>query len=95
MDAYEGSARLEWWANQSTCLASATIHLVIRADETAWDASGSFDPPLSEDEREEWQMLLSSPWVTLVLPGRGDMRIDAHAELTDDQLRLTADQPAE
>lgn len=85
MDRYEGPARLEWWANGSTCLAAAEIEMTAMAQSTAWQASATLAPALRDQEREGWSFLLElSPYATLVLPGPSGGEIEVHVEEAGD-----------
>ncbi len=92
MDRYEGPARLEWWANTSTCLAAAEIDLTITVQDAMWQATADPAPPLQGEDREGWSFLLRlSPYATLVLPGEANDRIEVHVEEADaGHLVLTA-----
>ena len=85
VDRYSGPARLEWWANASTCLATAEIDLTVTVQDATWRAAAGPAPPLQGEERAGWSLLLEfSPYATLVLPGAANGRIEVHVEQADD-----------
>lgn len=91
MDGHEGPARLEWWANSSTCLAAVEIELTATVQGTSWEASAVPAPALDDQEWEGWSFLLElSPYATLVLPGAREGGIEVHVEEAGaDRLVLT------
>lgn len=93
VDGYEGPARLEWWANSSTCLAAVEIEIELTAtvQGTSWQASAAPAPALDDQEREGWSFLLElSPYATLVIPGASDGGIEVYVEEAGaDRLVLT------
>jgi hypothetical protein len=92
MDRYDGPARLEWWANRSTCLGSAEVRVTVTVDGEDWRATADLEPPLTTDEREGWSFLLElSPYFTLVFLDEPGAQLDVHVEEVDrGQLVLTA-----
>jgi hypothetical protein len=92
MDHYEGPARLEWWANRSTCLGSAEVALSVSVDANAWHASAIFARPLSGEDREGWSFLMDlDPYFTLRLLEDDDSTIDVWVvDESDGQLTLAA-----
>lgn len=81
MDRYKGPARLEWWANSSTCLGHKEIDLNVQVQDSAWQASATYlDSPAATDQ-EAWSWLLElSPNVELVLPGSERAHIEVRVE---------------
>ncbi|MEU8798192.1 hypothetical protein [Spirillospora sp. NPDC048819] len=66
MDRYEGSARLEWWANRHTCLGSIEVRVLVVNDSSGWRATAAFTSPLIAEDREAWTFLKDlSPYFTL------------------------------
>lgn len=64
MDRYEKTARLEWWANQSTCLARIPVRVTATASTSEWKAVIS--PPLDHSARENLKQLIDvDPCFTL------------------------------
>ncbi|WP_242908748.1 hypothetical protein [Actinomadura terrae] len=81
MDTYEGSARLEWWANTLTCLSSEGVRVVIVSDDSGWLASATFSPPLTAEEQEGWRFLMAlSPAFLLRFDDDEDAEIEVHVE---------------
>jgi hypothetical protein len=95
MDLYAGPARLEWWANQSTCLDEYEIDMTVTVDASgAWHASGRHCIVLDPTRREGWDFLMGmDPHFSLALPGedRGSLvvRVD---EAEDGAFVLTESQ---
>ncbi|WP_407841153.1 hypothetical protein ACE1OC_39815 [Streptomyces sp. DSM 116496] len=69
MDRCEGTARLEWWANASTCLVRVSVEVTATsADAGAWEAVIS--PPLDLAAREILEQLIDAdPCFTLRFDG--------------------------
>jgi hypothetical protein len=44
VDSLTTAARLEWWANNSTCLAAFLVAVTIVVDEHGWRAAGQLTP---------------------------------------------------
>ena len=81
MDTYEGAAHLEWWANRSTCLCSASVRVVVLSDDSGWHVSATLAPPLTAEEREGWMFLVAlSPYFTLRFADDKDATIDVLVE---------------
>ncbi|GAA1850282.1 hypothetical protein [Actinomadura bangladeshensis] len=92
MDTYEGAARLEWWANEDTCLCSVNVRVAIVSDDSGWRVSATFTSPLTGEEREGWRFLLAlSPYWTLRFHDDEDASIDVRVEEpTEGELTLSA-----
>ncbi|MFD5033590.1 hypothetical protein ACFWM0_24755 [Streptomyces sp. NPDC058405] len=45
MNGYEGVARLEWWANRSTCLARIAVRITSAPGSGAWNAAALSPDP--------------------------------------------------
>jgi hypothetical protein len=92
MDRYEGPARLEWWANRSTCLGSAEVELSVTTDACGWHASAAFAWQLDSDEREGRSFLMAlDPHFTLRLLKDEGATIEVGVEEEPDgRLTLTA-----
>jgi hypothetical protein len=92
MDRYEGPARLEWWANRSTCLGSVDVELTVAVDAAGWQVSAAFASQLDEDEQEGWSFLMDlDPYFTLRLLEDEGATIDVGVvEGADGRLTLTA-----
>lgn len=86
MDRYENTARLEWWANPSTCLARIPVRVTATTSAGEWEAVIS--PPLDHGAREDLKLLLDAdPCFTLHFDASA---IEVQAEDLDDldHLRL-------
>lgn len=92
MDRYEGPARLEWWANRSTCFGSVDVELSVTAGADGWHASTVFAAPLDDDDREGWSFLMDlSPYFTLRLLEDEGSTIDVKVDNEPDgRLALSA-----
>ncbi|WP_129766748.1 hypothetical protein [Streptomyces sp. L-9-10] len=89
MDRYEGTARLEWWANRSTCLARISVRIVPTVGSGTWDAAAS--PPLDRDAREDVQLLIeASPYFTLRFEDDSATEVEVVHSGDINHLRLTA-----
>ncbi|MYW02515.1 hypothetical protein [Streptomyces sp. SID3343] len=92
MDRFVGSARLEWWAHQSTCLGEYEIDITVTVDAAgAWHASGRHSIALDTTEREGWEFLIGmDPHFSLAFPGedRGGLMVRVD-EARDGALTLT------
>ncbi|MFB4318031.1 hypothetical protein [Actinomadura sp. 21ATH] len=60
MDRCEGPARLEWWANRHTCLASVDVRVTVTADDSGWHTTASLVSPLTGEDREGWDLLMTA-----------------------------------
>ncbi|WP_370093309.1 hypothetical protein [Streptacidiphilus sp. MAP12-20] len=58
MDSWAGIATLEWWANRSTCLGTFGARATIRVTAADWMSAAVLDPPLSDDDREVFGLLM-------------------------------------
>jgi len=58
MDRYAGPARLEWWANSTTCLGSFDVNVTAVVDDAGWHTSATFVAPPRGEDREGWLFLL-------------------------------------
>lgn len=92
VDRYEGPARLEWWANTSTCLGSVDVEVSVTVDARGWHASAAFASRLDDDEQEGWSFLMDlSPYFTLRLLEDEGSTIDVGVvEEPDGRLTLIA-----
>lgn len=92
MDRYDGPARLEWWANRSTCLYSAEVSLAVIVEDGTWHACAELTAPLTGEDREGWLFLARlSPCFTLAFPGEQTARVEVLVqEAGDGRLTLTA-----
>ncbi|MFF0295972.1 hypothetical protein ACFYST_20965 [Kitasatospora sp. NPDC004614] len=79
MDRFVSPARLEWWANSSTCFGEFDIDITVVVDEAgAWHASGEHSLALDADAREGWYFLMGmDPHFSLAFPGedRGSLMV--------------------
>ncbi|MFE7268280.1 hypothetical protein ACFU9B_40825 [Streptomyces sp. NPDC057592] len=57
MDSYEGTATLEWWANQSTCLSRLGVRVAVRVVGNHWTCNADFEPLLPAGKRENFTIL--------------------------------------
>lgn len=91
MDRYEGPARLEWWANNSTCLGYQEIDLTVQVEGATWQACATYLESPRTTDPQAWSWLLElSPYVELVLPGSERAHIEVVVEEADDgRLTLT------
>ncbi|MET9554503.1 hypothetical protein [Streptomyces sp. NPDC006645] len=66
MDGWEGTATLEWWANQSTCLGKFAVLATACVTGRDWPCGVILDPPLSDDDRAGFDFLMElDPLFTL------------------------------
>ncbi|MET8976795.1 hypothetical protein ABZX85_14370 [Streptomyces sp. NPDC004539] len=74
MDGFTGRARLEWWANRSTCLEEYGIGITVAVDAAGtWRATGRHADVLDTDRRDGWNFLMEmDPRFSLVFPGGED-----------------------
>jgi hypothetical protein len=87
MDRDEKTAHLEWWANQSTCLARILVRVTATASKGEWEAVIS--PPLDQGVRENLKELIDAdPCFTLRFDTSA---VEVQAKGSDDlsHLRLT------
>ena len=92
MDQYQGAARLEWWANRSTCLGAVAVEVdVAWSAEAGWSATAVLTPPLTGEDLEGFEFLMSiSPFFTLRFPDESTFPVGVEA--IADGLRLTPDE---
>ncbi|MFG2750997.1 hypothetical protein [Streptomyces xanthophaeus] len=73
MDRFAGQARLEWWANPSSCLGTYDIDIDITVTVDAVGtlrATGRHAISLDTTQREGWDFLMETdPHFTLAFPG--------------------------
>ncbi|MFD7975297.1 hypothetical protein [Streptomyces sp. NPDC059071] len=71
MDRIAGQGRLEWWANQSTCLEMYDIDITVTVDTVGkWRATGRHANALDATQREGWDLLMEmDPHFSLAFPG--------------------------
>ncbi|MFB6560221.1 MULTISPECIES: hypothetical protein [unclassified Streptomyces] len=71
MDRFVGRARLEWWANQSTCLEMYDIDITVTVDAVGkLRATGRHAKSLDTTQREGWAFLMEmDPHFSLAFPG--------------------------
>ncbi|OKJ62780.1 hypothetical protein [Streptomyces sp. CB02261] len=71
MERFVGQGRLEWWANQSTCLEMYDIDITVAVDAVGqWRATGRHANTLDTIQREGWDFLMEmDPHFSIALPG--------------------------
>ncbi|MFZ3494755.1 hypothetical protein ACODT5_16300 [Streptomyces sp. 5.8] len=71
MDRFVGRARLEWWANQSTCLEMYDIDIAVTVDSVGTlRATGRHANALDTTQREGWDFLMEmDPHFSITFPG--------------------------
>lgn len=71
MDRFVGRARLEWWANHSTCLEMYDIDVTVTVDAAGkWRATGRHANSLDTTQREGWDFLMEmDPHFSVAFPG--------------------------
>ncbi|MCX4808030.1 hypothetical protein OG594_41665 [Streptomyces sp. NBC_01214] len=71
MNRFVGQARLEWWANQSTCLEMYDIDITVTVDAAGkLRATGRHAKSLDTTQREGWAFLMEmDPHFSLAFPG--------------------------
>ncbi|MFI6153241.1 hypothetical protein ACIBCA_11145 [Kitasatospora sp. NPDC051170] len=71
MDRFVGPARLEWWANRSTCFGVYGIEIDVAVDGGGqWRAVGRHVDALDAGRREGWEFLMAmDPHFSLAFPG--------------------------
>ncbi len=91
MDRYQGAARLEWWANRSTCLGVVAVEVdVVWSAEGGWEATAALTPPLTGEDLEGCEFLMTmSPFFTLRFPNESTFPV--RVEAVANGLRLTPD----
>ena len=92
MDRYQGAARLEWWANRSTCLGAVAVEVdVVWSAEGGWGATAVSAPPLTGEDLEGFEFLMAmSPFFTLRLPDQSTFPVGVEA--VAEGFRLTLDE---
>ncbi|MFI0990736.1 hypothetical protein [Streptomyces exfoliatus] len=77
MDRFAGQARLEWWANQSTCLEMYDIDITVTVDTVGTlRATGRHAHPLDTNQRDAWDFLMEmDPHFSVTFPGEDRGRI--------------------
>jgi hypothetical protein len=92
MDRYQGAARLEWWANRSTCLGAVAVEVdVVWSAEGSWEATAVLTPPLTGEDLEGFEFLMTmSPFFTLRFPDESTFPVGVEA--VADGLRLRPDE---
>lgn len=59
MDSYQGTATLEWWASESTCLGEFDVQVSVCVVGDDWVCDAMLGPErLSDDHREVFDLLL-------------------------------------
>ncbi|WP_030398628.1 hypothetical protein [Kitasatospora purpeofusca] len=71
MDRFVSQGRLEWWANQSTCLEMYDIDITVSVDAVGqWRATGRHANALDTTQREGWDFLMEiDPHFSIAFPG--------------------------
>ncbi|MFI6967087.1 hypothetical protein [Streptomyces sp. NPDC050255] len=71
MDRFVGQARLEWWANQSTCLEMYDVDITVTVDAAGkWRATGRHALALDTIQSEGWDFLMEmDPHFSIAFPG--------------------------
>lgn len=66
MDSYDGAARLDWWANRSTCLGSYGVRVAVRVSGDVRTCEATVEPRLSAEDQEGFDFLMElDPLFTL------------------------------
>jgi hypothetical protein len=87
MDRFEGRCWLDWWANSSTLLGSAEVHVVITAGDAGWDAYGHLITG-QDEERDGFAFLCDlDPVFTLRFADESAIAVTVHP--ADDRHRFT------
>ncbi|MFE4636336.1 hypothetical protein ACFRJ1_23550 [Streptomyces sp. NPDC056773] len=92
MDRIAGRARLEWWANEATCLERYAVDITVTADAAGtWWATGRHAETLDAPQREGWDFLMEmDPYFSLALPGEEKPSLFVRvSEAQDGTLTLT------
>ncbi|WP_081239685.1 hypothetical protein [Streptomyces viridosporus] len=71
MDRFVGQGRLEWWANQSTCLEIYDIDITVTVGaDGKWRATGRHANALDATQCEGWDFLMEmDPHFSIAFPG--------------------------
>lgn len=92
MDRFVGQARLEWWANHSTCFGIYDIDITVTVDAVGkWRATGRHATALDTTQREGWDFLMGmDPHFSIAFSGedRGGIMVRV-VEAEDGTLALT------
>ncbi|MFC1436654.1 hypothetical protein ABUW04_00135 [Streptacidiphilus sp. N1-10] len=92
MDRLAGQARLEWWANHSTCLEMYDIDIIVTVDAAGmWRATGRHADALDTPQRAGWDFLMEmDPHFSVAFPGedRGGIMVKV-VEAEDGTLTFT------
>ncbi|MFF9473900.1 hypothetical protein ACF1E9_14945 [Streptomyces roseolus] len=92
MDRFVGQGRLEWWANQSTCLEMYDIDITVAVDAIGqWRATGRHANALDTIQHGGWDFLMEmDPHFSTAFPGedRGGIMVRV-VEAGDGTLTLT------
>ncbi|GAA0416859.1 hypothetical protein [Streptomyces luteireticuli] len=96
MDTYEGSARLEWWANRSTSPGGYDVRVTACATRSGWTCDAVLEGPLPEDHQEGFGGLMQiDPVFTLRFDEGGEILVNVVTAGHGGRLALTAHEPAE
>ncbi|WP_225844896.1 hypothetical protein [Streptomyces sp. HPF1205] len=91
MDSYEGTATLEWWANQSTCLARFGVRVAVGVTGNDWTCDATFEPSLTGEDQEGFDFLMAlDPLFTLRFDEESMLHVNVVAAADDGRLTLTA-----
>ncbi|SCF83687.1 hypothetical protein GA0115259_103415 [Streptomyces sp. MnatMP-M17] len=88
MDRDENTAYLEWWANQSTCLARIPVTLTAASTKGEWEAVLS-SPPDDDALNHLQELIEASPYFTLRL-GASAVEVQVQPFGDTDHLELAA-----
>jgi hypothetical protein len=90
MDSFEGAATLEWWANESMCLAGFGVRVAVRVTGNDWTCEAVPDPPLIGEDQENFGFLMAlDPLFTLRFDDESLLHVNV-AAAGDGRLALTA-----
>ncbi|GLW59554.1 hypothetical protein [Kitasatospora phosalacinea] len=97
MDSYEGPARLEWWANGSTCLGEFDVQVSIRPADDNWVCDALLGPELlSDDRREVFDRLMDlDPVFTLRFHEGSEILVNVVKARDGERLAVTVCESAE
>ncbi|MFD6300238.1 hypothetical protein ACFWFU_36030 [Streptomyces sp. NPDC060235] len=91
MDAYEGTATLEWWANRLTCLGAFEVRIAIRITGHSWTCDASLCPLPPAQEREDFASLVDlDPFFALRFDDGNTLDVHVVSADADGGLVLTA-----
>ena len=91
MEHFVGQARLEWWANQSTCLEMYDIDITVTVGSVGnWEGTGRHASVLDTTQREGWDVLMEmDPHFSIAFAGEDRGRITVRViEAEDGTLTL-------